>query len=54
MTYGASTAEKISPAGRMQKPEELADLVVFLASEKASGIMGTTIQVDGGMVRGLF
>jgi len=42
------------PAGRMQKPEELAHLVVFLASEKASGITGTTIQVDGGMVRGLF
>jgi 3-oxoacyl-[acyl-carrier protein] reductase len=42
------------PLGRMQKPEELADLVVFLASEKASGITGTTIQVDGGMVRGLF
>ncbi|MFC1719162.1 SDR family oxidoreductase [Candidatus Poribacteria bacterium] len=42
------------PLGRMQKPEELADLVVFLASEKASGITGTTIQVDGGMVKGLF
>jgi len=42
------------PLGRMQKPEELADLVVFLASENASGITGTTIQVDGGMVKGLF
>ena len=42
------------PLRRMQNPEELADLVVFLASEKASGITGTTIQVDGGMVRGLF
>jgi 3-oxoacyl-[acyl-carrier protein] reductase len=38
----------------MQSPEELADLVVFLASERASGIIGATIQVDGGMVRGLF
>ena len=49
-------AEQIAaiPMGRMQKPEELANLVVFLASEKASGITGTTIQVDGGMVRGLF
>lgn len=42
------------PAGRMQEPEELAALVVFLASDRASGITGTTIQVDGGMVKGLF
>ncbi len=42
------------PIRRMQKPEELADLVTFLASENASAITGTSIQVDGGMVRGLF
>lgn len=42
------------PIKRMQKPEELADLVVFLASENAAGITGTTIQIDGGMVKGLF
>jgi len=42
------------PIKRMQKPEELADLVAFLASENAAGITGTTIQVDGGMVKGLF
>ena len=38
---------------RLGKPQELADLVVFLASERASYITGTTIQVDGGYYRGL-
>ena len=39
--------------GRMGKPEELAGLVVFLASEKASYITGSIIQADGGFVKGL-
>lgn len=41
------------PMGRLGSPEELADLVVFLASERASYITGTTIQVDGGFYKGL-
>lgn len=41
------------PMKRMGEPEELAALVAFLASERASYITGTTIQVDGGYVEGL-
>ena len=41
------------PLGRYGKPEELANLAVFLASDKASYITGTTIQVDGGLFKGL-
>lgn len=41
------------PIGRMGEPEELAALVAFLASERASYITGTTIQVDGGYNRGI-
>lgn len=41
------------PMQRMGEPQELAALVAFLASERASYITGTTIQVDGGYVEGL-
>lgn len=41
------------PLGRYGAPGELASLVVFLASEPASYITGTTIQVDGGALRNL-
>lgn len=41
------------PLRRQGDPAELASLVVFLASDRASYITGTTIQVDGGLVRSL-
>ncbi len=41
------------PIGRLEKPEEIAVMVAFLASEKASSITGSTINVDGGLMRGL-
>lgn len=42
------------PMQRLGRPEELGALVAFLASEQAGYITGTTIQVDGGLVRALF
>lgn len=41
------------PAGRMGDPNELGDLVAFLASERAAYITGTAIHIDGGFFRGL-
>jgi 3-oxoacyl-[acyl-carrier protein] reductase len=45
---------KSIPLGRIGKPEELAALVAFLASDQAAYITGTTIQVDGGANRSIF
>ena len=40
--------------GRIGKPEEFGALVAFLASRQAGYITGTTIQIDGGLVRAAF
>jgi 3-oxoacyl-[acyl-carrier protein] reductase len=47
------TWEKEIPMGRLGEPPELAATIAFLASERASYITGTSIQVDGGWIRSL-
>jgi 3-oxoacyl-[acyl-carrier protein] reductase len=45
--------EKEIPMGLLGEPREFAALVAFLASERASYITGTSIQVDGGWIKSL-
>jgi NAD(P)-dependent dehydrogenase (short-subunit alcohol dehydrogenase family) len=40
------------PLGRIGEPEDVADAVLFLASEEASWITGTLLVVDGGLTAG--
>ncbi|HKB99474.1 MAG TPA: SDR family oxidoreductase, partial [Terriglobales bacterium] len=47
-SWAADTALK-----RLGEPHELADTIVWLASERASYITGQTILVDGGLYKGL-
>lgn len=49
----AAFVEREIPAGRFGTPEEVADVVVFLASERASWISGACINVDGCQSRSL-
>lgn len=41
-------SKKTHPLGRVGRPEEVADLIFFLASENASWITGGTFAIDGG------
>jgi NAD(P)-dependent dehydrogenase (short-subunit alcohol dehydrogenase family) len=45
--------KKMTPMGRVGQPEEVADLILFLASERAAFIHGANITIDGGANPGL-
>jgi len=42
------------PMGRIGDPKEFGDVVAFIASERASYLTGTLIQIDGGRVQSMF
>jgi 3-oxoacyl-[acyl-carrier protein] reductase len=44
---------RMTPLGRVGRPEEVADLALFLASERAGFIHGANITIDGGLTQGL-
>lgn len=45
------TVERQTPLGRWGVPDDIADVIVFLASDAARFVTGETISVDGGMAR---
>jgi 3-oxoacyl-[acyl-carrier protein] reductase len=57
LTQSAEAADeafrKMTPLGRVGKVEEVADLAMFLVSERAAFIHGANITIDGGYTQGL-
>lgn len=47
--FGPKVVQNIQRAGRPGQPEEIADIILFLASEKSGWIKGQNITPDGGM-----
>ena len=43
---------RMHPLGRVGRPGDVADLIVFLLSERASWMTGAVVPIDGGMMAG--
>ena len=48
--WAGDKVQQIVPLGRWQEPRDIADMVVFLSSDRAAQVTGQTINVDGGYV----
>lgn len=49
----AAKSRATIPTGRYGKPEEFADMVTFLASERAGYVTGSKIRIDGGSIKSI-
>jgi 2-hydroxycyclohexanecarboxyl-CoA dehydrogenase len=48
--WAGEKVKTVVPLGRWQEPRDIADMAVFLSSERAAQVTGQTINVDGGFV----
>lgn len=48
--WAGEKVRRVAPLGRWQKPEDIADMVIFLCSARAAQVTGQSINVDGGQV----
>lgn len=48
--WAGAKVRAVTPLGRWQEPEDIADMVAFLSSERSRQVTGQTINVDGGFV----
>ena len=48
--WAGEKVRKVAPLARWQRPEDVADMVVFLSSARAAQVTGQSMNVDGGQV----